>query len=122
MHAVDWMPTLTKLVGVEIETDPQWDGQDMWPHLTGEKQSAEPRTSYWAYNNGSALRHGDWKLIERRNGKRELFNLADDPSEKRDLAESEPRRVTELVERLENARKLDRRDIPDDARLPKPGA
>ncbi len=119
MHAVDWMPTLTNLVGYEFEENPRWDGRDMWSHLTGEKQTAQPRTIYWAYNKSDALRHGDWKLIARRNGKRELFNLAEDPSEKRDLAQSDPQRTAELVALLEKAQKLDRADIPDDAKLPK---
>ncbi|MEX2185789.1 MAG: sulfatase-like hydrolase/transferase [Pirellulales bacterium] len=122
MHAVDWMPTLSGLVGFEAEENPQWDGRDMWPVLTGEKQADEPRTIYWAYSKGSALRHGDWKLIDRRNGKRELFNLGDDPSEKRDVSASEPARVAELSKRLDAEQKLDRKDIPADARLPKAGS
>jgi arylsulfatase A-like enzyme len=121
MHAVDWLPTLANLVGCEVEENPRWDGRDMWPAISGKAKSTEPRTIYWAYNNAAALRHGDWKLIERKNGKRELFDLAADPSEKRDLAEKDTARVDEMVALLNEARKRDRQDIPEDAKLPKAG-
>jgi arylsulfatase A-like enzyme len=120
MHAVDWMPTLLGQIGFEAEEDPQWDGRDMWPHLTAARQTAEPRTLYWAYSKGSVVRHGDWKLIERPNGKRELFNLADDPSEQRNLAAGEADRLADLARRLEGQRQGDRRDVPSDAKLPQP--
>lgn len=117
LHAVDWMPTLAKLAGCEIEGDPKWDGRDIWPLLSTDVQPAA-RTIYWAYDNASAIRRGDWKLIERRNGKRELFDLAADASEKRDLFASEPQLARELAALLADARKLDRAEIPEDAKLP----
>ena len=61
----------------------------------------------------AASRPGDWKLIVPRN---ELFNLADDPHEKRNLAKSEPARVADLLERLAQARKLDVAQRPTDPR------
>jgi arylsulfatase A-like enzyme len=118
MHAVDWMPTLAKLAGCKIEGEPKWDGRDMWPILSGKEESAEPRTIYWAYNNAAALRDGDWKLIARRNGERELYHLADDPSENRDLAKTEPKRLADLIEKLAKAREGDLRETPADAKLP----
>jgi arylsulfatase A-like enzyme len=118
MHAVDWLPTLANLVGYEVEEDPHWDGRDMWPILSGKSTAAEPRTIYWAYNNASALRHDNWKLIERKNGQRELFDLAADPSEKTDLAAAQPQRVEELVALLNEQRKGDRQDVPADAKIP----
>lgn len=46
---------------------------------------------------------GDWKLIESTDGKsRELFDIATDPSEKRDLAAVEPARVTDLSQRIKS--------------------
>jgi arylsulfatase A-like enzyme len=48
-----------------------------------------------------AVRAGDWKLLEYfENGRLELFNLASDPGEARDLAAAEPARATELRSRL----------------------
>jgi len=105
VHVVDWMPTLTRLAGCQPRSDLKWDGIDIWPYITGQETQTEPRTIYWKFTGGRmAIRHGDWKLIVPRN---ELFNLADDPYEKRNLAKSEPARVADQLERLARARKLD---------------
>jgi arylsulfatase A-like enzyme len=50
----------------------------------------------------SALRHGDWKLIEYYEGpKAELYNLASDPDESDDIAASQPGVVSKLRERMQ---------------------
>ena len=47
------------------------------------------------------MREGDWKLIEwMEEGRSELFNLANDLSERHDQALVQARRVTELVDEL----------------------
>jgi len=49
----------------------------------------------------SAIRAGDWKLIQYyEDGRHELFDLAKDPSEAHDLASEQPARVMELARRL----------------------
>ncbi len=49
----------------------------------------------------SAIRAGDWKLIQYyEDGRHELFDLARDPGERRDLAAEQPERVMELARRL----------------------
>ncbi|MBM3856023.1 MAG: DUF4976 domain-containing protein, partial [Verrucomicrobia bacterium] len=54
----------------------------------------------------SAIRSGDWKLLEYfEGGRRELFNLKADPSEQIDLAGREPARVAALQARLSAWRK-----------------
>ena len=57
------------------------------------------------------MREGDWKLIA--NGKAspekvELFNLATDPQEKKDLAGSMPDRLAALKDRMAVIAKADR--------------
>src|SRR5207253_7483755 len=83
-HISDWMPTLCALAGYVPEKDLKWDGQNIWPQLTG-AEAAKPRTIYIAGPGfrASALRDGDWKLIVAKGGtakktaeKAELFNLA----------------------------------------------
>ena len=47
------------------------------------------------------MRAGDWKLVLHQlkgKGRSELFNLADDPGEKKDLAMDRPEKVKELRE------------------------
>ncbi|MBI2929434.1 MAG: sulfatase [Verrucomicrobia bacterium] len=49
----------------------------------------------------AAIRAGDWKLIQYyEDGRRELFNLREDPSETANLAERQPDKVMELAKKL----------------------
>jgi arylsulfatase A-like enzyme len=103
LHAVDWMPTLCALAGAKPGGDLKWDGRDVWPWLSGTAR-AEPRALYWAGTGfrTAAVRDGDWKLfLSRQAGRVELFNLAEDPFEKDDLAPREPARVEKLRALLE---------------------
>ena len=67
------------------------------------------RTLYWHYPHYyptttpvSALRDGPWKLLEYlEDGRAELFHLADDPYETRDLAGDEPAHTTALRAKLQ---------------------
>jgi len=120
MHAVDWMPTLTRLAGYQPREDLHWDGRDVWPLLTGAAKQTESRTLYIPFRNSCALRHGDWKLIVTAKGKNELYNLADDPYEKQDLAAKEPQRVAELEKLLAEIRKGDVATVPEDLKALSP--
>lgn len=64
----------------------KWDGQDIWPLITGEKSNHDsPRRFYWNYwNIRIALRDGDWKLVyPKQNLPAELYNLAEPPGSNR---------------------------------------
>jgi len=97
LHVSDWMPTFCALVGHRPERDLKWDGRDVWPVIREGKRDVAPRALYskGPQRSGSALHHGDWKLIQGKAGA-ELFNLADDVAETRNLAAEKP----ELVQRL----------------------
>ncbi|MBM4082731.1 MAG: sulfatase, partial [Planctomycetes bacterium] len=103
IHVVDWMPTLCALAGSQASSDLKWDGQDVWPTLTGAVKPT-PRQLYWAGPGfkTAAARDGDWKLIIHRGEteKAELFDLASDPCEKTDLAAQHPERVAALKKLL----------------------
>lgn len=84
------------------------DSVDLSDLLLNDKPLAE-RPLYWHYphyaNQGSrpggAIREGDWKLIEFYDtGRRELFNLARDPSENKNRSEDEPEQVERLAAKL----------------------
>jgi arylsulfatase A-like enzyme len=104
LHIVDWMPTLTKLAGYSPKQNLKWDGQDVWPLLTGEVKQPAPRVLYWVGpgRRSSAVRFGDWKLIVTtgKDAKPELFNLAADPAEKENLAAQQPERLAQLQKLL----------------------
>jgi arylsulfatase A-like enzyme len=104
----DWTPTLLELAGVR--TTDRFDGLSVVPVFAG---GATFRYFFWHFphytNQGSspagAVRDGDWKLIEHyEDGRIELFNLASDPAEQRNLSAAEPARARELWFALANWR------------------
>jgi arylsulfatase A-like enzyme len=120
LHAADWMPTLTKLAGWQPPADLAFDGLDAWPLLTGQVEQSAPRTIYIPHPSGAIVLRDGWKLISRKAAKKgspavELFNVADDPFEKQDLAQTEPQRVKELQALLAELRAGDLQQMPQDA-------
>jgi arylsulfatase A-like enzyme len=98
------------------------DGQSLLP-LLKEQDGFQARWLYWHYphysNQGGkpsgAVRKGDWKLIEFfEDGKRELYNLREDPSEARDRSEQDRVTADELAADLARWRQA------TGARLPTP--
>ncbi|MGD9647785.1 MAG: arylsulfatase [Pirellulales bacterium] len=114
MHVADWFPTIAHLVGYEPRSDLQWDGVDQWPALAGETAAAPERTIYIAKKGGQSVRRGDWKLIVAANQPPELFNIAADPYEKRDLAETRTDVVAELQLLLAEQHARDNPRLPED--------
>jgi arylsulfatase A-like enzyme len=106
--SVDYFPTLVEAAGAKLPSDRAIDGRSFLPLFKEEAAPAE-RALFWHYphygNQGggpaAAVRRGDWKLIELLEEKCvELYNLADDLSEKGDLAAKEPERVERLLAEL----------------------
>jgi arylsulfatase A-like enzyme len=55
---------------------------------------------------GGAVRAGDWKLIEfYEDGRLELYNLKDDPGERRELSHAQPEKTVQLHAKLQAWRK-----------------
>ncbi len=105
MHMVDWYPTLAKLVGASLESSQRLDGFDVWGTIAKGQPSPRKDILHNVTPRNGALRQGDWKLVvqNRQNPTMrtlELFNLADDPYEKNNLAEAEPKRAREMLTRL----------------------
>lgn len=117
-HISDWMPTLGTLAGYQPERSLNWDGQNLWPQLSG-SAPARPRAIYLAAPGfrAQALRDGDWKLIVPRAGAKpgagrgagepELFDLANDPHETRNLAAAMPEKVAAMQARLAEIARTD---------------
>ena len=109
VSSVDFLPTMCEAAGVKAG---DVDGVSLMPLLCGRSLKARPL--FWHYphysNQGgepaSALREGDWKLIEfHPDGRRELFNLREDVSETRNLVEKEPAIARRMAARLDEWRK-----------------
>jgi arylsulfatase A-like enzyme len=105
----DLVPTLLEAAGIDpAKTVGPLDGVSIVKLLRG--QSLPTRTLYWHFPNytnqggrpAGAIREGDWKLVEQfEDGSLELYNLADDISESKNLSTTEPDRAGELRDKLQ---------------------
>ena len=70
----------------------------LMPYLTGMNTSRPHQTLYWRYGSQWAIRDGDMKLVVSKggSGKPELYNLAHDIGESKDLAVAKSDKVKEL--------------------------
>jgi arylsulfatase A-like enzyme len=111
LHAVDWYPTLTKLAGTTLEQKLPLDGLDIWPVLTAGAKSPHEALILCGIQRGhAAIRMGDWKLIVGARGKTkgakatetdQLYHLAEDIGETRNLAAEKPDKLKELRARYD---------------------
>jgi arylsulfatase A-like enzyme len=97
INQLDFLPTALAAAGAEVKREWQLDGVSLLPLLEGKTKEAPHDALYWRFGIQYAVRQGDWKLVkpELKQGPK-LFNLADDPGEKTDLAGKEPGRVKRL--------------------------
>ncbi len=104
----DFYPTLLDAAGLAAIPEQHGDGISLMPLLTG-RGIPERDAIFWHYPHygnqggtpGSAVRRGDYKLIEfLEDGRIELYNLRDDPGECHNLALELPAAAAELQERL----------------------
>lgn len=72
------------------------DGRSLLPLLDGSTDEAPHDALFWRVAQKNAVRQGDWKLIRER-GAWQLYNLAHDIGEAKDLAPGEAKRVAELT-------------------------
>ena len=99
---LDIVPTLLERLGIgRPDRGMPPDGVDLVPYLTGRKKGRPHDVLYWRRGDDYAVRRGDWKLTwndGRPTGPNrvELFDLANDPGEKRDLSQERPKLVGEL--------------------------
>lgn len=103
MHIVDMYPTLAKLAGAQLGKNKPLDGMDVWPAIATGGPSPRQEVVYDIEPFRAALRAGDWKLVWQTTlpSNIELFNITEDPSEKSNLADKNPQKVTELQQRIE---------------------
>jgi uncharacterized sulfatase len=127
----DLLPTLAAATGSALPPGGPLDGRNVLPLWRGQRPTSadterpfvwhfpyyHPETGFAAARPAigvddfavsrtypqSALRAGDWKLVHFYEGDRdELYHLAADPSEQRDLAAQQPARTRELRSRLDD--------------------
>lgn len=101
VHAVDLYPTLAALAGASTAKCKPLDGVNVWDAISEGKPSPRTEIVYNIQPMGAGLRQGDWKLVwvATLPSRVELFNLAQDPYEKNDLAASNREMVAALQQR-----------------------
>jgi arylsulfatase A-like enzyme len=114
-HAVwyfaDVLPTLADLAGVA--PPPKIDGISVLPTLLGKRQTTDDRLLYWEFPTGKfrqAVRWRKYKALRLAPDQPlELYDLARDPSETRDIAAQSP----DVVARIESYLKTARTESPN---------
>jgi arylsulfatase A-like enzyme len=108
----DFLPTAAELAGAKLPEGFRPDGFSLVGHLRGGEAPAR-ESFYWELHEGASLqaaRWGDWKAV--RNGPAkaiEIYDLAQDPGERTDLAKLRP----ELVAKAESIFAASRTEHPD---------
>ena len=122
VHVVDWYPTLATMLGHKPLSPVEWDGVDIGSQMFGDSGALSSelaeRDLYWLWSASSsrwALRFGRWKIVRYGRGEPkdaaawQLFDLSEDPEEKRNLAAQEPEVLQAMHARFLVQRKKDQR-------------
>ncbi len=111
LAGMDLVPSLLTLANVPAPAGVAFDGLNMADALAGRASPVRDQPIMWVRPPDRpgpdntwpdlAIRDGDWKLLIFRDGsKPELFNLADDPRESKNLASRHPKLVEQLAVRV----------------------
>jgi arylsulfatase A-like enzyme len=117
--SVDLLPTLIALSGARPLANQTLDGVSLVECFTSGGRKYPTRDLFWHFPGylgagegtwrttpSGAIRSGDWKLIEFfEDGKKELYNLRDDHSQRMNLADKQPEKTAELHGKLVSWRK-----------------
>ena len=109
LSSLDVLPTLVRAAGGKLPKDCVFDGADMLPTLAGKKTSPHEMLAWiWKQspNTWQALRKDDWKIVRRSETEPwELYDLARDVSESKNLATEKARVVQDLSKQFDRWRK-----------------
>ena len=97
----DIYATAAAVAGAAVPTDRVLDGKNLIPFIENTEAGQPHEALYWRSGDYRTIRLADWKLqVDGTRKKQWLFNIADDPTEQHDLAESNPAKVAELAAEL----------------------
>jgi arylsulfatase A len=102
----DVFPTLVNLAGGKLPSDRIYDGQDIWPLLSGSGGFERRRPFFWVFlDNVTTIRDGRWKLHVGQKGQAlkepELYDVEADPGERRSLTDQHPEVVARLKSQVD---------------------
>jgi arylsulfatase A len=98
----DLLATAAEICGAPLPPNAGEDSVSLLPALLGTGDAPTRKaTVHQSANQDLAVRQGPWKLIVKRGGTRELFNLDTDLSERTDMLASNPKIADELTALLQ---------------------
>jgi arylsulfatase len=106
----DWLPTLLDVVGASATVPGSVDGISLLPTLLGKPQVERDYLyrEFPSYGGQQTIRVGNWKAVRQNmfkgNLEVELYNLANDVSESRNIASEHPDVVAKLTEMMSTVR------------------
>jgi arylsulfatase len=125
MHVMDIAPTVLEIAGInkpsmyQGRTIQTMQGKSWVPVLAGTNDSPRTKDDWigWELWGSRAIRKGDWKLIWQPkpmgSAEWELYDIAKDPSERQNIAASNPLIVTELLAHWDEYVKMNNVILPD---------
>ena len=116
-YFADWLPTLCE--AARLQPPGGLDGESLWPVLTGGPAPQSRRPMLWvfpAYGGQLAVRIGDFKVVRqalntKKPGPWEVYDLAADRSESKNIAAERPDLIRQAKETL-------RREVAENERFP----
>lgn len=98
--SLDIHATALAAAGIRKKPEKPLDGVNLLPALSGKGGREPHKALFWRFGAQSAVRMGDWKMVEQQ-GETRLYNLKDDIHEDRDLSADNPRKLKELQKAYE---------------------
>lgn len=98
---VDIFATAAAAAGADMPADRKMDGVNLVPFINGTEQGAPHQTMFWRSGGYKVLLSGGWKLQVADNPKKTwLFDLTNDPTEQKNLADTSADKLAELSAEL----------------------
>jgi len=98
--SLDLAPTFVALAGGKATKKDKFDGVNLFPYLSNEKNENPHETLMWRFTISGGIRKGNWKLVRLPDRLPLLFNLDKDPSEQNNVAETHLDLVQSLLKEL----------------------
>jgi arylsulfatase A-like enzyme len=98
--ALDVLPTAAAAGGARVPDDRVIDGVNLLPFLDGDAGTPHDYL-FWRHRRGRASRHGNWKIVIPDEGVPELYDLASDIGEEKNLSDERPEILHDMLGALE---------------------
>ncbi len=101
VSSLDVYATASAVAGLPMPTDRTYDSVNLLPYLTGEKSGSPHERLFWRNGGLLAIREGRWKLVRPAGQSDELYDLASDIAESKNVAAANPEIGARLARTLD---------------------